>query len=181
MRAFQALGLAVALSACVFSSEKALFSADQAVLPFMDGTVFRWTEVQDESTAFEVAFRRSGPRGYDLIPLKEPDDALRGILLIPIESTPEEDYIAQTPHDGAYTYALMWRDGHDYRIVVDPGRIQEADPLPGIEAFCEQRAYEECALADGDALLRLYQTLIYPRYVHDGEEPDSYITLTPEP
>jgi hypothetical protein len=171
---------ALALSACAFSSERALFADGDAAQPIADGARFRWRAPDDD--AMTVTFHRNGA-AYDLTERDHPDEPMTGVLLIAVPETPQDDYIVQWRDEDAVEgriYAFMWPVGAGYQVYSDPDAFegQGDGPKPG-DAFCQRRAYGECMFRARADLIAYYQTIVYPRLNSDAEAPEGYLELTP--
>lgn len=177
-----AFAAALALAACAFSSERAYFSARDAVYPFPDGSIYRWRVIGGgEQEDRDITFRREGVT-YAMSDPKE-DEPMRGLMFVRIGATRAEDYVVQMqrPDEENATYGFVWRDGQSYRVFVDPGMLRREAGDAAMDRYCTRGQYNECALKGRDALLRLYRTTVYQRYVRTGVAPEEYLELTPLP
>lgn len=173
------LVLAIALSACAFSSETAFFSERDAAHPIPDGARYSWRAPEEES--LEVTFHRRGA-SYEVIERDHADEPMTGVLLVAIPMTPEDDYIVQwNPELGqeARTYAFMWPVDDGYRVFSDPAVFRDADPRKPQSDYCEQRAYGECTFASRERLLAYYEGVIYPMLAGRGETLEGSLELLP--
>lgn len=160
------LAAALALSACVFSSQQQFFTEAEAAHPFGDGSRYRWVEDGDSENVL-VFHHNNGAYDIDDVAGDE-EDGMRNVLFVAVTETPEEDYILQWPAPDrgiGVAYAFVWRRGDSYRIASSPsGLFGRDDGKPSrADAYCTWRAYRECALASREELLRLYRELIYPQ------------------
>lgn len=179
---YLALLTALALGACAFSSEQALFGEGEAAQPFADGARFAWRAPDDD--AMVVTFRREGA-GYTLTEQGHPDQPMTGVVLVAVPETPQEDYIVQwasEPGRAERAYAFMVRVADGYRVFSDPASFEERGdgPKPA-EAFCERRAYGECAFDSRSDLLAYYQAIAYPALAADATTMEGALELTPLP
>jgi hypothetical protein len=169
------------LSACAFSSEGAFFSDPDAAQPVADGTRFVWQAPDDE--AMDVTFHRNGA-AYDLIERNHPDEPMTGVLLVAVPETSEDDYIVQwnpDPGQDARTYAFMWPVGDGYRVFSNPSAFADVEAEKPQAAFCEERAYGECAFATRERLLAYYHGVVYPALAARGETLEGSLEMTPAP
>lgn len=179
---FLALLTALALSACSFSSEQALFNDSDAAQPFADGARFTWRAPDDPPMT--VTFQREGA-GYTVTEASHTDRPMTGVLLVPIPETSQEDYVVQwTPEDGepGRTYAFMVRVPDGYRVFSGPGSFEDSGdgPKPA-DAFCERRAYGECVFDSRTDLLAYYQAIAYPALRENAATIEDALALTPLP
>lgn len=175
--------LAVALSACAFSSAHPFFGDNEAVALFGNGQTLSWRE-SSEGEVFNVQLVPSG-KGYILNRIDEPDEHPMHATLIPIADTPEDDYVAQVrinnePDDVTTAYGFVWREGGGYRVFADPvGFDGDRQAPPSAERFCQAQGQGECEFATRADLLGYYRQIIYPQFVQQHRTPSSYIDLGP--
>lgn len=176
------LAAALALSACVFSSQQPFFTEAEAAHPFGDGSRYRW--IEDGDSEIVLVFHHDNG-AYDIDNVADDEDRMRSVLFVAVPETPEDDYILQwsAPESGiGVAYAFVWRQGASYRIASSPsGVFGRDDGKPSrADAFCSWRAYRECALASRRDLLRLYRELIYPQ-IASGAGLEETVELRPLP
>jgi len=174
---------AAALSACAFWSERAFFADSEAAQPFEDGARLVWRESGSEGRQ-TIEFTRAGA-GYKLQDVGAPDDTPVEMLFVPIQETPEQDFIAQVtlPNaEGARAYAFMWPAGGGYRLFAAPGALDALSAAePVLVSHCAARPQGECRIASREGVLAIYLQAIYPAFVTGGAAPSDYMELTPAP
>ncbi|MGQ0532900.1 MAG: hypothetical protein ACT4OF_09465 [Caulobacteraceae bacterium] len=170
---------ALLLSGCVFSSDTALFSDDEAVQPFDAAARFLWRESGD-SEAHDVTFRANGAH-YKLGETGDSGDEDMDVMFVPVAWTPEDDYIAQVrlPGGEGVAYAFVWRTADGFRALAGPGAIESEGVAQQIAQFCDMRAYGECRFRTREDALAYYRRIVYAPFVHGDMELRSYIDLIP--
>lgn len=180
MRAGVLLAL-LALASCAFGSEREFFTAADGAQPFENGAHWMWVESEDFGNRVDLVFERGADGRYTAAPTSG-EEPIRGVLFVPITSTPEEDYVVQVrlkaDDDGA-VYAFLWRTDAGYRLVADPGRLTEDDDLSTADAYCVWQTYQSCSISRRDDVFSIYAALVYSRFVVGGETPESYVDLLP--
>lgn len=165
---------ALALTACVFSSEQALFAAADAAYPIADGSRFNW-QAPDEAP-IEVTFHRTAD-GYEITNGDQPDERMN-VLFAAIPETTANDYVVQwradRPDEG-YAYAFLWPTRRGYRVYLAPSTFREAK---GWSTYCDKDAPNACALRDRAAVFALYQDVIYPAISANRGAPQANLELT---
>jgi hypothetical protein len=177
-----ALLTALALSACSFSSEQALFNDSDAAQPFADGARFTWRAPDDPPMT--VTFEREGA-GYTITEASHADTPMTGVLLVAVPETTQEGYIVQWASEAGQSeraYAFMVRVANGYRVFSGPGSFEPTGdgPKPA-DAYCERRAYGECVFASRTDLLAYYQAIAYPALREGAATMEGALELTPLP
>jgi hypothetical protein len=163
------------LAGCAFGSETPLFNEGDGVALFGDGQTMRMDE-RPGGQAELMRFVRDG-NAYLMAPQNE-GRSMR-IFFAPVESTPEEDYVAalRISDDGqGIAYAFVWRHGDRLRAIAAPSGVGEDEPDA---RFCQVLSMRQCQFNRREDVLGYYQARIYPRFVVGDEAPASYIDLTP--
>lgn len=174
VRQIAALAAAFALTACVFSSEEALFGSADAAHPIADGSRFNWQA--PEEAPIEVTFVRVA-EGYEIRNHDQPDERMQ-VLFAAIPETTADDYVVQwqadRPGEG-YAYAFLYPTRRGYRAYLAPSTFRDAK---GWSAYCDKDAPNACALRDRAAVFALYQDVIYPAISANRGAPQANLELT---
>lgn len=182
MGRFGVLLTALALAACAFSSERALFAEQESVAPFADGVLYEWRPSDETDEDLIVRFKHDGA-WYQVENLGDAGERPIRALFVSVPETPEDDYIAQVVFDpetqSGFAYAFLWPvGGGEFRAFVQPNSFDESGALRGVEGYCTPAAYGACAFDSADDLRGYYRDVLYPAF-RNGHRPARYLDLTP--
>jgi hypothetical protein len=169
---------ALFLAGC-FTSEKALFDEDDAVVPIADGGLYELRSSSKPRKAQTVRITRIG-RAYAWDVISSDDNVRMRVMLVSIIQTPDDDYIAQISIDGGtgdgFAYAFLWPLGDDrYRIFLQSDRLDET----GKATFdrCGELLFG-CSFDSADDLRSHYLEVLYPMFSR-GRWTPNYTDMRP--
>jgi hypothetical protein len=177
--------LAVSAAACAFFSEAPFFDDAEGGSPIDDGAQFIYREVSVSPRSLTLTFSRAGAR-YDVDLGIAGEKPFKDALLVPIQHTPELDYILQwqpDPDSDYVTYSFVWRTNDGYRLVGAPRALDDTRfatmTLRGLQRVCTEVRYRGCRFDSREALMAFYSDHIYSRFVAGNDTPTQYADLTP--
>jgi hypothetical protein len=184
MRLLGALLAALAVASCAFGSERALFSDEDAVVPFTDGAIYTWTPNSEPDEAMTVRFVRIGDR-YELRRIDRTEERPMHVLFTSVRETHQDDYIAQIVLDSegedGFVYAFLWPLGDDrYRVFFQPSGFNESGEQPSPAGYCTPAPYNGCTFTSAENVRAYFLNVLYPAFAN-GHRPARYLTLTPAP
>ena len=177
------VGLAATLASLTlagcFSSERALFSDQDAVVPITEGAIYEWRSNKPTERPQLVRFSRVG-HGYVLRSATGDDDAPMQLLFASVIQTHDDDDIAQVDMDGeaskGFVYRFLWPLGDDrYRILTQSDRLNGAG-RPTFDRCAE--SFSGCSFDSADDLRRHYLDVLYP-ILSKGRRPATYVDMIP--
>jgi hypothetical protein len=178
---FAAFALAVALSACTFTSEHPLFSAHEAAFPIADGAHFLWRDPESDDAPKEVVYRREGPF-YEIAPT-EGDEKPMLALFVALRGGPRDDYLVQVSMDKneeERVYAYMVREDDHWLIFSSPGVLDQNAAGQDVRArYCTTLSYGECRLETRNAALAVFRGYFAHHVASDAEARHGVVVQAP--
>jgi hypothetical protein len=174
------LAAALLLGGCSFAAERPLFGPEMGAHPFADRSVVemrhRGRAEESERLVFRIA-----DGGYDLgaPPFGKP--MMQGLLFIPVEATPYEDYVLQMQERAdapRVVFGFVWRSRDRYRMILDPDEFNERPAARDwLAARCRPSLRSDCVFTGAADVLAFHRDFVAPIYVRWDKAPNFYYEL----
>jgi hypothetical protein len=181
-RVWIALASALMLGACSFSAERPLFGPDAGAHPFADNTLVEMRSGGRTSDVQRMVFRVAGG-GYDIAEPPPGKGLMRGLVFVPVEATPFEDYVLQFPMDEdspGVAFAFVWRTRDRYRMILDPNEFRSSPAARAwLAAHCNWRPDSDCVFTAAADVLAFHSLFVTPIYIREDKAPGRFYELAP--